>query len=92
VRFPPFSLRPSALLTMNDLSIGTTLRSRSLEYQTDLLQEFSKKALDKVFSKCGGGDGLDLVIHKVHFPLLLLRLSHSLIGEPDLRTAHRHPH
>ncbi|GAA5835654.1 hypothetical protein JCM11251_002986 [Rhodosporidiobolus azoricus] len=45
---------------------GTTLRSRSLEYQTDLLQEFSKKALDKVFSKCGGGDGLDLVIHKVY--------------------------
>ncbi|BGP16053.1 hypothetical protein JCM10213v2_004047 [Rhodosporidiobolus nylandii] len=44
---------------------GTTLRSRSLQYQTDLLQEFSKKALDKVFSKCGGGDGLDLVIHKV---------------------------
>ncbi|GAA5901525.1 hypothetical protein JCM6882_006304 [Rhodosporidiobolus microsporus] len=45
---------------------GTTLRSRSLEYQTNLLQEFSKKALDKVFSKCGGGDGLDLVIHKVY--------------------------
>ncbi|GAA6027352.1 hypothetical protein JCM8097_002619 [Rhodosporidiobolus ruineniae] len=45
---------------------GTTLRSRSLEYQTDLLQEFSKKALDRVFAKCGGEDGLDLVIHKVY--------------------------
>ncbi|GAA5857542.1 hypothetical protein JCM8547_009330 [Rhodosporidiobolus lusitaniae] len=45
---------------------GTTLRSRSLEYQTQLLQDFSKKALNKVFSKCGGGEGLDLVIHKVY--------------------------
>ncbi|BGO94021.1 hypothetical protein NBRC10512_003654 [Rhodotorula toruloides] len=45
---------------------GTTLRSRSLEYQTNLLQEFSKKALDKVFARCNGDDGLDLVIHKVY--------------------------
>ncbi|GAA6002471.1 hypothetical protein JCM10207_001138 [Rhodosporidiobolus poonsookiae] len=45
---------------------GTTLRSRSLEYQTNLLQEFSKKALDKVFARCAGGNGLDLVIHKVY--------------------------
>ncbi|BGP31954.1 hypothetical protein JCM10296v2_003733 [Rhodotorula toruloides] len=45
---------------------GTTLRSRSLEYQTNLLQEFSKKALDKVFARCNGDEGLDLVIHKVY--------------------------
>ncbi|GAA5960392.1 hypothetical protein JCM21900_003538 [Sporobolomyces salmonicolor] len=45
---------------------GTTLRSRSLEYQGELLQEFSSKALDKVFAKCAGGHGLDLVIHKVY--------------------------
>lgn len=48
---------------------GTTLRSRSLEYQTNLLQDFSKKALDKVFARCKGDEGLDLVIHKVsHLP------------------------
>ncbi|BGP24530.1 hypothetical protein JCM10295v2_003448 [Rhodotorula toruloides] len=45
---------------------GTTLRSRSLEYQTNLLQDFSKKALDKVFARCKGDEGLDLVIHKVY--------------------------
>lgn len=45
---------------------GTTLRSRSLEYQTNLLQDFSKKALDKVFARCQGEDGLDLVIHKTY--------------------------
>ncbi|KWU46094.1 quinone oxidoreductase putative [Rhodotorula sp. JG-1b] len=44
---------------------GTTLRSRSLEYQSHLLQDFSKKALDKVFARCKGDQGLDLVIHKV---------------------------
>ncbi|KAL8292030.1 hypothetical protein RQP46_001496 [Phenoliferia psychrophenolica] len=50
---------------------GTTLRSRSLEYQSNLLQEFTKNAMSKVFANCGsaGGekkDGLDLVIHKVY--------------------------
>ncbi|KAM0787681.1 hypothetical protein ACM66B_003744 [Microbotryomycetes sp. NB124-2] len=47
---------------------GTTLRSRSLEYQSNLLQEFSQKALDKLFHKCanGKGEGLDLVIHRVY--------------------------
>ncbi|KAK4703350.1 NADPH:quinone reductase, partial [Phenoliferia sp. Uapishka_3] len=50
---------------------GTTLRSRSLEYQSSLLREFTEKAMQKVFSRCGGGegeskDGLDLVIHKVY--------------------------
>ncbi|KAK4047719.1 hypothetical protein OIV83_005227 [Microbotryomycetes sp. JL201] len=47
---------------------GTTLRSRSLEYQSNLLQQFSEKALDKLFHKCanGTGEGLDLVIHKVY--------------------------
>ncbi|KAI5479138.1 quinone oxidoreductase [Pseudohyphozyma bogoriensis] len=45
---------------------GTTLRSRTLEYQSNLLQEFSKNALDKVFASCDGKkQGLDLVIHKV---------------------------
>ncbi|POY74874.1 hypothetical protein BMF94_2147 [Rhodotorula taiwanensis] len=43
---------------------GTTLRSRSLDYQSNLLQDFSKKALDKVFARCKGDEGLDLVIHK----------------------------
>lgn len=41
------------------------MRSRSLEYQSHLLQDFSKKALDKVFARCKGDQGLDLVIHKV---------------------------
>lgn len=50
---------------------GTTLRSRSLEYQSNLLQEFQKHAMDKVFTRCGAADGeksegLDLVIHKVY--------------------------
>ncbi|KAK4056853.1 hypothetical protein OIO90_002103 [Microbotryomycetes sp. JL221] len=48
---------------------GSTLRSRSLEYQSNLLQQFSEKALDKLFSRCGDGKGhggLDLVIHKVY--------------------------
>lgn len=49
---------------------GTTLRSRSLEYQSHLLQDFSKKALDKVFARCKGDQGLDLVIHKVRWCLL----------------------
>lgn len=44
---------------------GTTLRSRTLEYQSNLLTQFSEKALPKIFSKCNGGHGLDLVIHKV---------------------------
>ncbi|GAA6015106.1 hypothetical protein JCM11491_001665 [Sporobolomyces phaffii] len=44
---------------------GTTLRSRSLEYQGKLLQDFSKEALGKVFAKAKGDEGLDLVIHKV---------------------------
>ncbi|GAA5928767.1 NAD(P)H-quinone oxidoreductase [Sporobolomyces koalae] len=45
---------------------GTTLRSRSLEYQGKLLQDFSKEALGKVFAKAKGEEGLDLVIHKVY--------------------------
>ncbi|KDE02537.1 hypothetical protein MVLG_06900 [Microbotryum lychnidis-dioicae p1A1 Lamole] len=45
---------------------GTTLRSRSLEYQSELLAEFSEKALHKLFSECNGQSGLDLVIHKVY--------------------------
>lgn len=40
---------------------GTTLRSRTVEYQSNLLREFSSKAMDKLL-----GDGLDLVIHKVY--------------------------
>ncbi len=45
---------------------GTTLRSRTLEYQSKLLQEFAAKALDKVFGSCGGDKtGMELVIHKV---------------------------
>lgn len=59
----PFDL--SQLLYKRARVEGTTLRSRSLEYQTELLQDFSKRALDKVFSKCKGEDGIDLVIHKV---------------------------
>ncbi|GAA5885103.1 hypothetical protein JCM16303_006404 [Sporobolomyces ruberrimus] len=45
---------------------GTTLRSRTLEYQGKLLQDFSKEALGKVFAKAKGEEGLDLVIHKVY--------------------------
>lgn len=48
---------------------GTTLRSRTLEYQSDLLQQFSAKALDKLVAKCGGEEGLDLTIHKVRSSL-----------------------
>ncbi|GAA6061219.1 hypothetical protein JCM10212_002678, partial [Sporobolomyces blumeae] len=44
----------------------TTLRSRSLEYQGKLLQDFSKEALPKIFDKAKGGEGLDLVIHKTY--------------------------
>ncbi|BGP39957.1 hypothetical protein JCM10450v2_003937 [Rhodotorula kratochvilovae] len=59
----PFDL--SQLLYKRARVEGTTLRSRSLEYQTELLQDFSKRALDKVFAHCNGEEGLDLVIHKV---------------------------
>lgn len=45
---------------------GTTLRSRSLEYQTNLLQTFSKEAMPQLFARAGGGSGLDIVIHKVY--------------------------
>jgi len=47
---------------------GTTLRSRTLEYQSDLLQKFSANVLGKLFARCGNGvhDGPDLVIHKVY--------------------------
>lgn len=45
---------------------GTTLRSRTLEYQSDLLKRFTDKALNKIFGKLSGGEGLDLVIHKVY--------------------------
>ncbi|GAA5942135.1 hypothetical protein JCM3775_007410 [Rhodotorula graminis] len=59
----PFDL--SQLLYKRARVEGTTLRSRSLEYQTELLQDFSKRALDHVFAKADGKDGIDLVIHKV---------------------------
>lgn len=51
-------------------SVGTTLRSRTLEYQSDLLQQFSAKALDKLVAKCGGEEGLDLTIHKARLFVL----------------------
>lgn len=46
---------------------GTTLRSRTIDYQGKLLHDFTEKALHKLFSRAKGGEGLDLVIHKV-FP------------------------
>ncbi|KAM0749912.1 putative quinone oxidoreductase [Meredithblackwellia eburnea MCA 4105] len=47
---------------------GTTLRSRTLEYQSELLKAFTDNALPKLFAGCGGGAhlGYDLVIHKVY--------------------------
>lgn len=63
-----YLLRPAAQLLMR--LVGTTLRSRTLEYQSKLLQEFSAKAIDHLFSKCSGGHGLDLVIHKVRISRL----------------------
>lgn len=53
---------------MRLLRTGTTLRSRSLEYQSKLLQEFTEHALDKVYHRAanGGEEGLDIVIHKVY--------------------------
>lgn len=61
---PKFSLAP---ILYKRLRIeGTTLRSRTLEYQSKLLQEFAEKALEKVFGGCGGEKtGMELVIHKV---------------------------
>ena len=49
-----------------DFAVGTTLRSRSLEYQSDLLQKFSKEAMPQLFARASGGKGLDIVIHKVY--------------------------
>lgn len=49
------------------------MRSRSIEYQGKLLQDFSKEAMGKVFAKAKGEEGLDLVIHKVRLHLLKLR-------------------
>lgn len=66
---------------------GTTLRSRTVEYQADLLKRFSKEALglviDGVKSK---GAGHTLQIHKVRFsrPCARLRLA-GLPGQPDRR-------
>lgn len=69
--------RPAAAdLLLDRVTAGTALRSRSLEYQSHLLQDFSKKALDKVFARCNGQEGLDLVIHKVSFR------SHEAAVEP----------
>lgn len=59
----PFDLGP---ILFKRLRIeGTTLRSRSLEYQGRLLQDFSRDALGSVFARAKGDQGLDLVIHKV---------------------------
>ncbi|GJN89216.1 hypothetical protein Rhopal_002195-T1 [Rhodotorula paludigena] len=59
----PFNL--AQLLYKRARVEGTTLRSRSLEYQTELLQDFRRRAMDKVFAKCKGEEGIDLAIHKV---------------------------
>ncbi|GAA97133.1 uncharacterized protein L969DRAFT_94123 [Mixia osmundae IAM 14324] len=40
---------------------GTTLRSRTPEYQADLLHQFKEKAMPKLL-----GEGLDLIIHKTY--------------------------
>lgn len=49
---------------------GTTLRSRTLDYQEKLMQDFSADALPKIIGKSAGthddANGLDLVIHKVY--------------------------
>ena len=74
---PPAWGRPLSDCSRDHGSTGTTLRSRSLEYQSNLLQEFQKHAMDKVFARCGAseGEGLDLVIHKVRFTMHLLSIS-----------------
>jgi len=63
---------------------GTTLRSRTLEYQGKLLQDFSKEALGKVFAKAKGEEGLDLVIHKVSANLsrsvLFMNRAHKVLS------------
>lgn len=63
---------------------GTTLRSRTLEYQGKLLQDFSKEALGKVFAKAKGEEGLDLVIHKVSANLsrsvLFMNRAHEVLS------------
>lgn len=44
---------------------GSTLRSRSVEYQTQLVQGFKRDVLDKI-EGCGHGDGrLKVYVHKV---------------------------
>ncbi|SCV74048.1 BQ2448_6480 [Microbotryum intermedium] len=62
----PNPIRPTLNSFQSARGTGTTLRSRSLEYQSELLGEFSEKALHKLFSRCNGQNGLDLVIHKVY--------------------------
>lgn len=45
---------------------GSTIRSRTIEYQSDLLQKFQKEAMPKLLGECSSGERYDLVIHKVY--------------------------
>ena len=72
------------------------MRSRSIEYQGKLLQDFSKEAMGKVFAKAKGEEGLDLVIHKVRLHLVrslarqtaYLLLRSQVFDWKDIKDAH----
>ncbi|PWN54137.1 quinone oxidoreductase putative [Violaceomyces palustris] len=57
-----------ATLLLKRLRIeGSTLRSRSLEYQGELVQGFVReKGLERLIKGCGGDQGHKIVIHKVY--------------------------
>lgn len=42
------------------------MRSRSTQYQVDLLHRFQEKAMPKLLGQCSSGEKYDLVIHRIY--------------------------